>query len=295
MTPHRLAIGAAGLTYILLLAGGLVHSTGASLACPDWPLCFGQFFPPMIGNIRFEHSHRLIAATVGFLTLFMAIAVWRRERPSLRPLAVAAVAAVVIQIVLGGITVIYLLPDIVSTAHLAVGSAFFALLIVLCLKTSKSASAQVVEVDGRTRGLIWIAGVSVYAQMILGALVRHTESGLACLDMPACGGEWILPLATPKGLHMLHRYGAMAVMALTAGVFWMCRGHTQLRWLGLAAFSLVTAQVAVGILAVTSRLSLPSVMFHLGLAEALLATFVILAMRTTARPRPSERMAYSQA
>src|SRR3989338_8142712 len=69
LMAHRTAVVTAAATYILLLAGGLVHSTGAGLACPDWPLCYGMWLPPLVGDIRFEHSHRLIAGTVGILTL----------------------------------------------------------------------------------------------------------------------------------------------------------------------------------------------------------------------------------
>src|SRR3990167_6479216 len=137
LMAHRTAVVTAAATYILLLAGGLVHSTGAGLACPDWPLCYGMWLPPMVGNIRFEHSHRLIAGTVGILTLITSALVWFKERATLRPLVVAAVLAIVVQIILGGLTVIYRLPDLVSTAHLAVGTAFFALLVVLSVKTAR--------------------------------------------------------------------------------------------------------------------------------------------------------------
>ncbi len=280
---RRLAILTAACTYTLLLAGGFVHSTGASLACPDWPLCFGNFFPPMIGNIRFEHGHRLIAATVGILTLITAVLVWKKERPALRPLAIAAVSTVGIQIVLGGITVIFLLPDLVSTAHLAVGSAFFGMLIALSIKISGRAPG---EIPARLRGFILAAAAATYAQMVLGAFVRHTESGLACLDVPRCHGEWFLPISTPQGLHMLHRIVSPAVLALTASVLWLSRGQARVRGWALAAFLLATAQILAGIFSVLTNLSLGSVMSHLAIAEALWGVWVVLSVSTTASPAP---------
>ncbi|MGH7896777.1 MAG: COX15/CtaA family protein, partial [Candidatus Binatia bacterium] len=105
-------------TFGLVFAGGLVTSTGSALSVPDWPLSFGQMFPPMVGGVRFEHGHRMIAGTVGMLMLVLAIWTWREEpRSSVRRLAAAALAAVVVQALLGGITVLYLLPTAVSVAH----------------------------------------------------------------------------------------------------------------------------------------------------------------------------------
>src|SRR3989338_3837872 len=117
-----------GATLFLIFVGGLVTSTGSGLSVPDWPLSYGTLFPPMVGGIRFEHTHRLIAGFVGLLTL--ALAVWssRREpRRSLRRLGWIALAAVVAQAVLGGITVLQQLPLPVSVAHACLGQLFFCL------------------------------------------------------------------------------------------------------------------------------------------------------------------------
>src|SRR5947209_19350715 len=105
---HRFAVATAGATLVLLFLGGLVTSTGSGLAVPDWPLSFGQVFPRMVGGVRFEHTHRLIAATIGFLTLILAGWLWRDEpRPAVRRLGLWAVAAVCAQGVLGGVTVLF--------------------------------------------------------------------------------------------------------------------------------------------------------------------------------------------
>src|SRR5258705_5127526 len=91
MLPRHLMRALLGLTFILILAGGVVHSTGSALACPDWPLCFGTIFPKMTNGVQFEHTHRLIASSVATLTLVLAISIWRRKRSKkLRALALAA-------------------------------------------------------------------------------------------------------------------------------------------------------------------------------------------------------------
>src|SRR3989442_8341676 len=108
---HRFAVLTAAATFVLLFVGGLVTSTGSGLAVPDWPLSFGQVFPPMVGGILFEHGHRLVAALVGCLTLVLAL--WiavGQPRPMVRPPRVLALFAVVLQGVLGGVTVLYKLP-----------------------------------------------------------------------------------------------------------------------------------------------------------------------------------------
>src|SRR3989338_3199350 len=109
------------LVFLLLLMGGLVHNTGSSLACPDWPLCYGSLLPEMTGGVEIEHSHRLMATAVGLVTVILALLIWKRRKGDreLRQMAMAAVVLVVVQGLLGGITVLYQLPHLVSISHLA--------------------------------------------------------------------------------------------------------------------------------------------------------------------------------
>src|SRR5512135_343789 len=114
MRQHRFAVATAAATFVLLVIGGLVHPTGSSLACPDWPLCNGMVFPPMHGGILYEHGHRLAALTVAVLTVALAVLVLRGRRVrDLRWLSLAAVALVGVQAALGAITVIFKLPLVV--------------------------------------------------------------------------------------------------------------------------------------------------------------------------------------
>src|SRR5947199_7520121 len=100
---HRLAAATAAATFVLLFVGGLVTSTGSGLAVPDWPLSFGQVFPPMVGGVLFEHGHRLVAALVGCLTLALMVLLTQWEsRIWVRWLARGAVLAVLLQGTLGG-------------------------------------------------------------------------------------------------------------------------------------------------------------------------------------------------
>src|SRR4029077_4018027 len=110
--PHRLAVVLVCATFPLLFIGGLVTSKGAGLAVPDWPTTFGynMFLYPwskMVGNIFYEHSHRLVASFVGLLTLALAFLLWFRERRTwMRWLGVGALGLVMAQGILGGLRVI---------------------------------------------------------------------------------------------------------------------------------------------------------------------------------------------
>src|SRR5215831_14012334 len=124
---HRFAVATAVATYLLILIGGLVHGTGSSLACPDWPTCYGTMMPKMEGGVLVEHSHRLAAGTVMILTLVLMVTMLVSRDPAhrrLRPLAVLAMSLVVVQAVLGGVTVLLRLPTPVSTMHTGVSLLF---------------------------------------------------------------------------------------------------------------------------------------------------------------------------
>src|SRR5262245_43457234 len=138
MREHRFALATAIATFVLLIVGSLVHGTGSSLACPDWPLCYGTLLPKMENGVEFEHTHRLVAATVGFMTVVLAGMLLFRKRRGVRVLGIGAALLVVFQGVLGGITVLYKLPRAISIAHLATSMCFFSLTITIALRTAPS-------------------------------------------------------------------------------------------------------------------------------------------------------------
>lgn len=185
--PHRLALVTAGATFLLILAGGVVTTTGAGLAVPDWPTTFGynMFLYPwakMTGGILYEHSHRLIGSLVGLLTLALAVVLWAVEpRRWVRWLGAAALLAVVIQGVLGGLRVV-LVAEQLALLHGALAHAFLGLAASLALFTSRAWTSLPaplpVEVAGRLR--LWgvVVTAATYLQIILGAVVTHTDNGL---------------------------------------------------------------------------------------------------------------------
>ncbi len=169
------------LTFFLVLAGGLVTSHQAGLAVPDWPLSYGRFFPPMVGNIFWEHGHRMIAGSVGMLTLVLAIWVQIQEkRIWLKRLAWIAFGAVVLQALLGGLTVLFLLPAPVSIFHACLAQTFFCLVVSIAYFLSFPAEKEKISSESsvRLRRLLAITASFIYAQLILGAIVRHTHHGI---------------------------------------------------------------------------------------------------------------------
>src|SRR6187549_480311 len=145
MLLHGLAIATAVATYLLILIGGLVHGTGSSLACPDWPTCYGTMMPVMQGGVAIEHSHRLAAGAVAILTLVLATVVTRSRQPAHQPLrrvAWLAVGLVFTQALLGGITVKLRLPTLVSTLHTATSLLFFSTVLYLAVRSRPATAAS---------------------------------------------------------------------------------------------------------------------------------------------------------
>ena len=186
---HRFAVLTAGATLVLIFVGALVTSTGSGLAVPDWPLSFGQVFPPMVGGVLFEHGHRLVAALVGLLTVTLMVLLTHWEsRLWVRWLARGAVLAVVLQGTLGGLTVLWRLPLVVSVTHACLAQAFLCLVITLAVCTAPSWQATPAGRAEQQQPPLWVlaaitAGM-VYLQLILGALMRHMGAGLAIPDFP---------------------------------------------------------------------------------------------------------------
>lgn len=177
--PHTYSKILAAVTFFLIVAGGLVTSTKSGLSVPDWPLSYGQAFPPMIGGIRFEHSHRVLAGLTGILTFGLTIVFFLKEkRKWVIGLAVLASLLVVAQAVLGGLTVIYLLPTSISVLHACIAQTFFCLVVALALLTSSEwseRSAIESQNTGSLKRLVAITTLFIYAQLVAGSFVRHTH------------------------------------------------------------------------------------------------------------------------
>ncbi|MBI1883839.1 MAG: protoheme IX farnesyltransferase [Chlamydiae bacterium] len=192
---HRFLKFTAVATFFLLCAGALVTSTGSGLAVPDWPLSYGQFFPPMIGGILYEHGHRMIAGCVGILAFVQAVLLFLKEpRRWVRVVGMVAFLVIVLQAVLGGMTVLFLLPHAVSISHAGLAEIFFSLMVSLALftsprwKSSVESGPSVGEAFSnelslkqgkvRLRFLSTAVTLLIYVQILLGAFFRHTGSGI---------------------------------------------------------------------------------------------------------------------
>jgi len=206
-------------TLFLIFAGAEVKSRQAGLSVPDWPLSYGMVWPPMVGNVFYEHGHRAIAAAVGMLVTLMAVWTARTEpRRWVAVLAWSALGAVVAQGVLGGLTVIFLLPPAISISHGILAQTLLCLLTWLAFATSREWAAP--RATGRSsRSALTAAACAagaVYVQLVLGALMRHNEAGLAVPFFPVSpAGAWLPDVVDlPVVLHMLHRGFAVVVLAL---------------------------------------------------------------------------------
>jgi cytochrome c oxidase assembly protein subunit 15 len=279
-------------TVLLLAAGGMVTSTNSGLSVPDWPTTYGHqmFSYPlsgMVGGIFYEHGHRLIASIVGMLTIGLVLFLWRVEpRRWVRRLGWLALAAVIVQGLLGGLTVLWLLPDAVSISHAGLAQIFFGLTIAVALVTStgwRHPAAPPVD-DERLRRRLLLLTAFVYGQILLGATMRHTGGGLAIPDFPLSYGRIVPPFWNVAiALHFAHRVGALAITVLAAAVVWRIAARHGSRpellrpaWT-LAA--LVASQVTLGaFVVITGKHEIVNTL-HVVTGALVLATSVFLTLR----------------
>jgi cytochrome c oxidase assembly protein subunit 15 len=249
---NRFAILVACATFFLIIAGALVTSHDAGLATPDWPLSNGQVFPKMVGNLFWEHGHRMVATTVGMLTIVLMIYILRKEkRHWVRKLGVFALLAVIAQGLLGGLTVKLMLPLAVSTAHATLAQLFFCTTVSLAVFTSRSwMQAQPLDEEKGSlplRYLCTAALVTIFLQLILGATLRHSAT-------------WDQHL--PTELILAHIGGALAVtIALGSATLAVLRRHKDEKFLtrpALIALLLLVVQLSLGIAAYITRLGSPN-------------------------------------
>src|SRR5271166_6975473 len=178
---HRFAVFTACATLVLIVAGALVTSNDAGLSVPDWPTSFGSFYkiPLMVGGIKYEHGHRMVAEFIGLLTIILAVWTWRVEkRRWLRVLGLGALATVIAQGILGGLTVLFFLPAPISSAHAAVAQTFFCIAVAIAVFTGQRWVQEQprTEFDQRRPALFTLTLLSIfvlYVQLILGAMFRH--------------------------------------------------------------------------------------------------------------------------
>lgn len=298
---HKYSRFVVACTVLLILAGSFVTSTDSGLSVPDWPTTYGQnmfTFPysKMVGGIFYEHGHRLIASTVGFLTIGLALWIWLAEsRRWLRWLGVGALGAIVAQGVLGGLTVLFFLPPAVSTAHAGLAEIFFCMTVAIALFTSpgwiagyrstSDGQAGLGADDARLRRLATATTAAVYVQILIGATMRHTGAGLAIPDFP-----WMFGHVVPDhwsgaiAIHFAHRVGALVVtLAIVATSVYVWRRHGDRPELARPAtliLFLVGVQVMLGAFTVLSRRDVWINSLHVVCGALVLTTSLVLTLRT---------------
>jgi len=280
----------AACTFLLLLAGGMVTSTGSGLAVPDWPLSFGQVMPAMEGGVLYEHGHRMIATFVGALIVIEALWLWRAEpRRWVRALGWLGLGGVIVQGLLGGLTVLLRLPDPVSISHAALAQLVFGITVAIAVARSRgwveSGPPAALDLDAPSLfSLAVVASVSIWLQIVLGAVVRHSGAGLAIPTFPLAYGRIVPPLDSfPVAIHFAHRAGAIVVTLILAWVVARAaRRHRDvprvLRPAVLLAV-LVALQIALGGWVILSYKAAWVTTAHLGVGALLLATSLTLALR----------------
>ncbi len=236
MWLHRFTVLLAVLTLFLVVAGASVTSNEAGLSVPDWPLSYGKVMPEMTGGVFYEHGHRMVGATVGFLTIILAVWLTMSDgRRWMRRLGWAALAAVVVQGVLGGLTVIFLLPKAISVSHACLAQLFFSLTVAIALFTSRSwqAGPEMVEDSGTPsmRTLAVITPIALLAQVALGAAYRHRALGVAPHVVGALVVTGIVLMAAMFALQQFPQHSGLRKASLTMAVVALVQV-----FLGIAAY-----------------------------------------------------------
>lgn len=310
---HRFTLLVTGATFFLLIAGALVTSNDAGLATPDWPLSNGQVFPKMVGNLFWEHGHRMVATTVGFLTTVLvgcmyycvfrawlarkglikeSVAYFGEQRRWVRRLGLVALGGVIAQGLLGGLTVKLMLPLAVSSAHATLAQLFFCTMVSLSVFTApgwqEDRKTLTEKGDLALRYLATAATVTIFLQLILGATLRHSA-------------PWDRHL--PTELVIAHIGGAVAVvLVLGSTALMVLRRYAGEGYLGRPArlaIGLLVLQVFLGVAAYLTRLASPNdpqplnpmigiTVAHVACGALVFATTIVLTLRIFRSVRASE-------
>ena len=292
------------LTFFLIFVGALVKSTESGLSVPDWPTTFGEnmfLFPlsSMVGGIFYEHSHRLIASLVGLCILINTILIqFSNHIKYIKILSIVTLISVIIQGILGGLTVLFFLPAWISISHATLGQTTFCLTIVLAIITSPKWLKFTFSKGKSFINLISVyTTIAVWLQLIIGAIVRHTESGLVALDFPKMNNKW-MPSFSKKSIleineirfiqnfdstidlepitssqlfiHFLHRYWGYAVFFLILYFAYLLYKKNNYKLVSIILCLLISIQIGLGALTVLSLKHYIITSFHVSNGAAIL-------------------------
>ncbi len=318
-TLHRIALLTACATFPLIFMGGLVTSHGAGMSVPDWPNSYGYnmwLFPPSLwwnqGGIFYEHSHRLMGTAIGLCAIVLAIAAWRMERRTwVRRLAYLVLGFVIFQGVLGGLRVVMVNLNL-AIVHGITAQTFFCVAALAAITTSRwwnmapnLAWSEDYAAGRKLMRLTVIATSAVFLQLVVGAIMRHGQAGLAIPDVPLSYGHFLPPMSQAAlqaansqrafslnmdpvtlgqiWLHFGHRLGAILVSVATiwmaVRVFRHHAGQAKLLWPAVTLCALLMAQVTLGIITVLQRKPADIASLHVATGALLLLTSFTLMIR----------------
>jgi cytochrome c oxidase assembly protein subunit 15 len=240
---HRFAVFIACATFVLIIAGALVTSNDAGLSVPDWPTSYGSYYklPPWTGGIIYEHSHRMIAEATGVLTITITVWTFLADRRRwMKALALGALGTIIVQGILGGLTVLHFLPPLISSAHAAVGQTFFCIACAIALFTGRNWVQEALppQVNETQRPkLLTLALLSIFAiylQLFFGAMFRHHGMG------------WLPHVVNAPLVALLLTWTAIRAISQYPQV-------TAIRRPAVTILFLVTIQLCLGFLAFLTR------------------------------------------
>jgi protoheme IX farnesyltransferase len=284
---RRLAWTGSGLALGLIVLGGVVRITGSGLGCGEhWPRCKGQWFPPLDLPTMIEIGHRWAAALVSVVVLALAVVAWarhRREPELLRP-ATLALVLLVVQVLLGAVTVKLALPPWVIITHLANAMALLATLLAVALRAGEPAQQRAARHPAQP--LVLAQAALGFVVILFGAQVANFHAGLLCLGLPLCDGSLLPPPAPLAALHWTHRVLAFTFLGLSTYVALVRRdGGTEVRRWSLVVLGLTIAQVGVAAAMVTNLLPPSLRALHLLVGSLVWAALVVLVFESASAPR----------
>src|ERR1700682_2909693 len=275
-----LSVATAVVTYALVVLGGVVRVSGSGLGCPDWPLCHGRLLPPLDLHAIIEYSHRTTASLASVLIVLTAVVAWlawRKRRDIVIP-SLVALGLLVVQVVLGAITVRLELPPMIVLAHLATA---MALLAAVCVTAVAAIVPRAPGASDRgSVGLSRAAAAGTYMLILSGSLVVGSGASGSCNAWPLCGGDF--SLAEDGAIQLLHRalaaaIGVLIIVSLVA-LLKRYRDERAVRATVALTLAALAFQVAVGAAVVTLHLPAALRGLHLALASAVWAGTVVLAV-----------------
>ena len=216
----------------LIAFGGSVRAMDAGLACPDWPLCFGDYIPDFQIQVYFEFLHRVLAGSVGLFVGGFGIYLLSRKTvsPLVKVLSVLSILLVTAQVIMGGLTVLMLLNEGVVAAHLVLATMLFASLLWTYWELrAEQVGARKIGVPSWLKGFTYLVVAVLWGQILLGGLVASNYAGMVCPDFPLCHGQLIPTLSGVIGLQVMHRLGAYLCVALVVG-FWFAVMNSKLKF-----------------------------------------------------------------